>query len=101
MEQDLTLREALAADRLDDFVQQGVAVGAELVNGSEIERALALLITQHRRAGIATFRQRAHSSTKVAQNVRTSVSPSCEHPVASRACSPSRAILPEAAKVYR
>ena len=51
MEQDLTLREALAADRLDDFVQQGVAVGAELVNGSEIERELALLITQHRRAG--------------------------------------------------
>ena len=51
MEQDLTLREALAADRLDDFVRQKVATGAELVNGSELERALALLITQHRRAG--------------------------------------------------
>jgi hypothetical protein len=70
-EQDLTLREALAADRLDDFVQQGVAVGAELVNGSEIERALALLITQHRRA------EYRHSSPwaarmqrdKVAQNI--------------------------------
>jgi len=44
MEQDLTLREALAADRLDDFVRQKVVMGAELVNGSELERALALLI---------------------------------------------------------
>ena len=43
MEQDLTLSEALAADRLDDFVRQEVAMGAELVNGSELERALALL----------------------------------------------------------
>ena len=51
MEQDLTLSEALAADRLDDFVRQEVAMGAELVNGSELERALALLITRHRRAG--------------------------------------------------
>jgi hypothetical protein len=49
MERDLTLREALAADCLDDFVRQEVAMGAELVNGSELERALALLITQHRR----------------------------------------------------
>ena len=45
MEQDLTLSEALAADRLDAFVRQEVAMGAELVNGSELERALALLIT--------------------------------------------------------
>jgi hypothetical protein len=50
MEQDLTLRAALAADRLDDFVRQEVAMGAELVNGSELERALALLISRHRRA---------------------------------------------------
>ena len=49
MEQDLTLSEALAADRLDDFVRQEVAMGAELVNCSELERALALLITRHRR----------------------------------------------------
>jgi hypothetical protein len=49
MEHDLTLREALAADRLDDFVRQEEARGVELVNGSELERALALLITQHRR----------------------------------------------------
>jgi hypothetical protein len=51
MERDLTLREALAADRLDDFVGQAEARGVELVNGSELERALALLITQHRRVG--------------------------------------------------
>jgi hypothetical protein len=49
MEHDLTLREALAADRLDDFVRQEEARGVELVNGSELEGALALLITQHRR----------------------------------------------------
>jgi hypothetical protein len=34
MEHDLTLREALAADRLDDFVRQEEARGVELVNGS-------------------------------------------------------------------
>ena len=44
MEQDLTLREALAADRLDDFVRQKVIMGPGLVNGSELERALALLM---------------------------------------------------------
>ena len=46
MEQDLTLREALAEDRLDDFVQQEEDKGVELANGSEFERALALLIVQ-------------------------------------------------------
>jgi hypothetical protein len=65
MEQALTLGEALAADRLEDFVQQEVAMGAELVNGSELERALALLITRHRRvsalSGSAhTARQSCH-----------------------------------------
>jgi uncharacterized protein YehS (DUF1456 family) len=44
----LTLREALASDRLEDFVQQEEALGVELVNGSDLERALALLITQRR-----------------------------------------------------
>ena len=48
MEQDLTLREALAEDRLDDFVQQEEDKGVELANGSEFERALALLIVQRR-----------------------------------------------------
>ena len=40
MEQDLTLREALAEDRLDDFVRQEEDRG--------VERALALLITKRR-----------------------------------------------------
>jgi len=46
MEQDLSLREALAERRLDDFVRQEEDRGAELANGSEFERALALLIAQ-------------------------------------------------------
>lgn len=44
----LTLREALASDRLADFVRQAEARGVELARGSELERALALLITQRR-----------------------------------------------------
>ena len=46
MEQDLTLRAALAEDRLDDFVRQEEDRGAELARGSEFERALALLTAQ-------------------------------------------------------
>ena len=49
MEQDLTyltLRQALCEDRLDDFVQQEEDKRVELANGSEFERALALLIVQ-------------------------------------------------------
>jgi uncharacterized protein YehS (DUF1456 family) len=42
------LREALASDRLEDFVRQEEARGIELANGSDLERALALLITQRR-----------------------------------------------------
>ena len=64
MEQDLTLREALAADRLDDFVRQEVATGAELANGSELERALALLITRHRRAPSILTLSRTSSATE-------------------------------------
>jgi uncharacterized protein YehS (DUF1456 family) len=44
----LTLRQALASDRLEDFVRQEEARGVELANGSDLERALALLITQRR-----------------------------------------------------
>jgi len=40
------LGEALAEDRLDDFVRQEEDRGAELANDSEFERALALLIAQ-------------------------------------------------------
>jgi len=47
----LTLREALASDRLEDFVRQEEARGVELANGSDLERALALLITQRRSEG--------------------------------------------------
>jgi hypothetical protein len=42
---DLTLREALASQRLNAFVQQEEARGVELARGSDLERALALLIT--------------------------------------------------------
>ena len=48
MKQDLTLREALAEDRLDDFVRQEEDRGVELANESDLERALALLIIQRR-----------------------------------------------------
>ena len=41
----LTLREALASDRLEAFVRQEEAKGVELVTGSDLERALALLVT--------------------------------------------------------
>ena len=44
----LTLREALASDRLDAFVREQQDDGAELATGSELERGLALLITQRR-----------------------------------------------------
>ncbi len=70
MEQNLTLRAALAADRLDDFVRQEEAMGVELVNGSELERALALLITQHRRAGYRrSLRQRRMQLDNVANSL--------------------------------
>jgi|GEM_PF-864227 hypothetical protein len=51
----LTLREALASDRLEDFVRQEEARGLPLAKGSDLERALALLITQ-RRLGNRTSR---------------------------------------------
>jgi hypothetical protein len=44
----LTLREALASHRLDAFVREQQNDGAELVTGSELERGLALLVTQRR-----------------------------------------------------
>lgn len=42
----LTLRAALAADRLEDFVRQEEARGIELGSGSDFERALALFLVQ-------------------------------------------------------
>jgi hypothetical protein len=44
----LTLREALISDRLADFVRQAEAHGIELASGSDLERALALLVTRRR-----------------------------------------------------
>jgi hypothetical protein len=44
----LTLREALASNRLEAFVRQEEARGVEFAKGSELERALALLITRRR-----------------------------------------------------
>jgi hypothetical protein len=44
----LTLREALASRQLEVFVREQQDKGAELVTGSELERGLALLVTQRR-----------------------------------------------------
>jgi hypothetical protein len=44
----LTLREALASNRLEAFVRQEQDRGVEFAKGSELERALALLITRRR-----------------------------------------------------
>ena len=42
------MREALASGRLAEFVRQAEARGVELSRGSDLERALALLVTQRR-----------------------------------------------------
>jgi len=58
----LTLREALASDRLEAFVRQEEARGLELAMGSDLERALALLVTsrwlKHHLGGEAYGRDR-------------------------------------------
>ena len=58
---DLTLREALASQRLNAFVQQEEARGVELATGSDLERALALLITMQRLRGSPEKVTAAHS----------------------------------------
>jgi hypothetical protein len=45
-ETSLSLRTALAHNRLEDFVRQAEARGVELRKGSEFERGLALLMVQ-------------------------------------------------------
>jgi hypothetical protein len=47
---ELTLREALAVGLLERFVRQEESRGSELTHGSQLERALALLVTQRRLA---------------------------------------------------
>jgi hypothetical protein len=49
----LTLREALASNLLEAFVRQEESHDVELANGSDLERALALLITQRRLVAVA------------------------------------------------
>jgi hypothetical protein len=57
----LTLREALASHQLDAFVREQQDNGAELVAGSELERGLALLVTQRRTCCEAWF---GHQATR-------------------------------------
>ena len=45
-EEQLSLRQAVATNRLEDFVKQEEARGVALRRGSEFERGLALLIVQ-------------------------------------------------------
>jgi hypothetical protein len=67
----LDLNQALASDKLEEFVRQEEARGAELVQGSDFERALALLITQ-----------RGSRSDNVEARLRTRVSrPSSKPPI--------------------
>ena len=45
----LSLRAALAENRLEDFVRQAMTRGVEFSRGSEFERGLALLLVQRKR----------------------------------------------------
>ena len=56
----LTLREALASDRLDAWVREQQDDGAELATGSELERGLALIT---RRRSLATEGRLGHQAT--------------------------------------
>src|SRR6185369_3438951 len=58
----LELNQALAFDKLEEFVRQEEARGAELVRGSDFERALALLTVQRQ------TRSRIYSSRVVVRN---------------------------------
>lgn len=48
-EKQLTLRAALAQDRLEEYVRQAEARGVALDKGSEYERGLALLMVKRER----------------------------------------------------
>jgi hypothetical protein len=45
----LSLRAALAQDRLEEFVRQAQALGVTLDKGSDFERGLALLMVRRRK----------------------------------------------------
>jgi hypothetical protein len=49
-EMSLSLRAALAQDRLEEFVRQAQARGVTLDKGSDFERGLALLMVRRRQA---------------------------------------------------
>ena len=71
----LTLREALASDRLEDFVRQEEARCLPLAKGSDLERALALLITQ-RRSGNRTSRSAEYQQCDQPEALPTSATKS-------------------------
>ena len=71
----LTLREALASERLEDFVRQEEARGLPLAKGSDLERPLALLITQ-RRLGNRTSRSAEHQQCDQPEALPTSATKS-------------------------
>jgi hypothetical protein len=48
-EKTLSLRAALAQDRLEEFVRQAQALGVTLDKGSDFERGLALLMVRRRK----------------------------------------------------
>jgi hypothetical protein len=54
----LNLNLALALDKLEEFIRQEEARGAELVKGSDFERALALLVTQRHARSARNERER-------------------------------------------
>jgi len=55
-EMHLSLRAALAENRLEDFVRQAMARGLEFSRGSEFERGLALLLVQRKQSRERTDR---------------------------------------------
>jgi hypothetical protein len=55
-ERHLSLRAALAENRLEDFVRQAMARGLEFSRGSEFERGLALLLVQRKQSRERTDR---------------------------------------------
>ncbi|HUU24932.1 MAG TPA: hypothetical protein VMW68_05125 [Methyloceanibacter sp.] len=56
----LSLRAALAQDRLEEFVRQAQARGVTLDRGSEFERGLALLMVRRLKSEDAPSESRSH-----------------------------------------
>ena len=60
-EMSLSLRAALAQDRLEEFVRQAQAHGVTLDKGSDFERGLALLMVRRRQEQYEQSRSSARS----------------------------------------